>query len=451
MKILTVVGARPNFMKAAPIIGAINERNKRVSADFAEDSQYWGRKIEHILVHTGQHYDDFMSGSFFNDLNLPKPDVHLGIGSGSHAVQTAEIMRKFEGVVCAERPDVVVVVGDVNSTLACALVVAKIAFDSAGSRPLIAHVEAGLRSFDMSMPEEINRILTDHVSDLLLVTEESGLQNLQKEGVCRNKIHFVGNTMIDSLLSCKEKAEASTILEDLGLRTHGEANGSGKDIASYGLLTLHRPSNVDNSETFMNILGGLEELEQSCPIIFPVHPRTQRRIRELGIRFHDGKDMRMAGNGEVATGRKTGIVLTNPLGYLDFLCLMKHATIVVTDSGGIQEETTCLGIPCVTVRENTERPVTVERGTNLIAGTSKQVIRQTIQQQLRRNGSSTVPKNWDGQAATRILDILIGTFMSGSLMSSPLDPLLEIDSVAYNLDASQISSEVATKASAIVP
>src|SRR6266478_6977120 len=248
MIILAVVGARPNFMKAAPIIAAINEHSERVSANGAGRGERSAQTIRHILVHTGQHYDEFMSGSFFSDLNLPKPAIHLGVGSGSHAVQTAEIMKKFEEVLLTEKPDVVVVVGDVNSTLACALVAAKISFDSAGSRPVIAHVEAGLRSFDRSMPEEVNRILTDHVSDLLFVTEESGLQNLRNEGVCRNKIHFVGNTMIDSLLSCKEKAEASTILEDLGLRTHGEANGSSKDIASYGLLTLHRPSNVDNSE-----------------------------------------------------------------------------------------------------------------------------------------------------------------------------------------------------------
>src|SRR5947208_2472253 len=232
MKILIVVGARPNFMKAAPIIAATHEHNRSASGLVARHP--WAREPIHaLLVHTGQHYDDLMSSAFFRDLNIPSPDVHLGVGSGSHATQTAAVMEKFEPIVLKEKPDAVILVGDVNSTLASALVTAKVSFDSSGSRPLIAHVEAGLRSFDMSMPEEINRILTDHVSDLLLVTEESGLQNLQKEGVCRNKIHFVGNTMIDSLLSCKEKAEASTILEDLGLRTHGEANGSGKDIASY--------------------------------------------------------------------------------------------------------------------------------------------------------------------------------------------------------------------------
>src|SRR5207249_6728167 len=212
-----------------------------------------------------------------------EPDVHLGVGSGSHAVQTVEIMKKFEEVLLGKKPDVVVVVGDVNSTLACALVAAKITFDSAGSRPLIVHVEAGLRSFDRSMPEEFNRILTDHVSDLLFVTEESGLQNLRNEGVSPTKIHFVGNTMIDSLLAFKEKAEASTILEELGLRTQTGNNGAGNSVGRYTLLTLHRPANVDNRDAFRNILAGLEELAAECPIVFPVHPRTQRRIKEFGL------------------------------------------------------------------------------------------------------------------------------------------------------------------------
>ena len=395
MKILIVVGARPNFMKAAPIIAAINEHNQRISANSADRCERPAGTIQHILVHTGQHYDDLMSGSFFSDLKLPKPDVHLGVGSGSHAVQTAEIMKKFDEVLLEEKPDVVVVVGDVNSTLACALVAAKISFDSAGSRPLIAHVEAGLRSFDRSMPEEINRILTDHVSDLLFVTEESGLQNLRNEGISPDRIHFVGNTMIDSLLAFKEKAEASTILEELGLRTQPWKNGAGDSIIPYALLTLHRPTNVDNRDAFLNILAGLEELATDCPIVFPVHPRTRRRIKEFGLEPHLGM------NG-------TRIKLTHPLGYLDFLCLMKHATLVVTDSGGIQEETTCLGVPCVTVRESTERPVTVEIGTNTVAGTKKEGIKDAIRRQTgRRTGG--VPKKWDGQAATRIVDVLIRT------------------------------------------
>jgi len=362
--------------------------------------------IQHILVHTGQHYDELMSGSFFNDLNLPKPDVHLGVGSGSHAAQTAEIMKKFEEVVLAEKPDVVVVVGDVNSTIGCALVTSKISFDSSGSRPMIVHVEAGLRSFDRSMPEEINRIVTDHVSDLLFVTEESGIQNLLKEGVSLDRIHLVGNTMIDSLLTFKDKAEESTICEKLGLRTgHGK---HGNSIRPYALLTLHRPSNVDNNEGFLSILAGLEELAKDLPVIFPVHPRTRQRIKEFGLDLHAGPSAAaLMGNGETPGNARAGIVLTDPLGYLDFLCLMKHAAIVVTDSGGIQEETTCLGIPCVTVRENTERPITVESGTNVVAGTKKEKVQEAIRRQMKRKVGAAMPKNWDGRAAARIVDILI--------------------------------------------
>jgi UDP-N-acetylglucosamine 2-epimerase (non-hydrolysing) len=408
MKILTVVGARPNFMKAGPIIAAINEHNGTLLENSANGPGQQAETIRHVLVHTGQHYDEFMSGSFFNDLNLPKPDVHLGVGSGSHAVQTAEIMEKFEEVLLREKPDVVVVVGDVNSTLACALVTSKVCFDADGSRPVIAHVEAGLRSFDRSMPEEINRILTDHVSDLLFVTEESGLRNLRNEGVSPDKVHFVGNTMIDSLLNFKEKAEKSAVLERLALVGQGGKNGGANAVARYALLTLHRPSNVDNRAVFLNILGGLEELATDCPVVFPVHPRTQRRIREFGIEFDPGAaakerkgDLRGSGN------CRGGIVLTDPLGYLDFLCLMKHATLVVTDSGGIQEETTILGVPCITVRENTERPATVESGTNTIAGTKTDTIKDAIRRQVGRKREKSVPKNWDGRAGARIVDILV--------------------------------------------
>jgi UDP-N-acetylglucosamine 2-epimerase (non-hydrolysing) len=349
-----------------------------------------------------------MSGAFFRDLSLPKPDVHLGVGSGSHAVQTAEIMKKFEQVLLGQKPDIVLLVGDVNSTLACALVTAKISFDSAGSRPLIAHVEAGLRSFDQSMPEEVNRILSDQVSDLLFVTEESGLQNLRNEGVSLDKIHFVGNTIIDSLLALKDKAEVSTILEELGLRTQTGRNGADKSISRYALLTLHRPSNVDNRDVFLNILAGLEELATDCPVVFPVHPRTRQRIREFGFEFRPGATARKhKGNARDPGNCRDGIILTDPLGYLDFLCLLKHATLVVTDSGGIQEETTILGTPCVTVRENTERPVTVESGTNTIAGTKTDTIKDAIRRQISRKRKGGVPKNWDGQAAARIVDILV--------------------------------------------
>ena len=371
MRILIVVGARPNFMKAAPIIAAINRHNEAS-----------GEPIQIILVHTGQHYDDFMSGSFFTDLKLPRPDVHLGIGSGSHAIQTAEIMKRFEAVLLDEKPDVVLVVGDVNSTLACALVAAKISFDAVGTRPLIVHVEAGLRAFDRSMPEEINRILTDQVSDVLFVSEESGFENLRSEGISPDRIHFVGNTMIDSLLAFKEQADASTILDDLGLRSR-----------PYALMTLHRPANVDNPDAFLNILAGIEELAANQPVVFPVHPRTRGRMKEFSLR----PDFEM------------NVILTDPLGYLDFLCLMKQATLVVTDSGGIQEETTCLGIPCVTVRENTERPATVASGTNVIAGTATEKIRQAIRQQIGRKHVGGIPAKWDGRAATRIVDVLVRT------------------------------------------
>jgi UDP-N-acetylglucosamine 2-epimerase (non-hydrolysing) len=405
MKILTVVGARPNFMKAAPIIAAINGHNQRVLIDTGDRAERQAGTIRHILVHTGQHYDELMSGTFFSDLSLPKPDIHLNVGSASHAVQTAEIMKKFEEVLLEEKPDVVVVVGDVNSTLACALVTSKISLDSHGSRPVIAHVEAGLRSFDRSMPEEINRILTDHASDLLFVTEESGLQNLSKEGISLGKIHLVGNTMIDSLLNFKEKADASIILEELGLR-QATKNGGAKSANRYALLTMHRPSNVDNRDVFLKILKGLEELAAECPVIFPTHPRTQRRIEEFGIQF--GFEL-AAGKykGNIRCTCRNGIVLTDPLGYLDFLCLMKYAAVVVTDSGGIQEETTILGVPCVTVRENTERPVTVESGTNTIAGTNTDTIKDAVRRQIGRKWKGGVPKNWDGRAAVRIIDILV--------------------------------------------
>src|SRR5208337_5029472 len=280
MKILTIVGARPNFMKAAPIIAAIDEYNRALENRPEVSGE--STSLQHVLVHTGQHYDEIMSGSFFNDLNLPKPDVYMGVGSGSHAVQTAEIMKKFEDILLKEKPEMVIVVGDVNSTVACALVTAKISFDAAGSRPLIAHVEAGLRSFDRTMPEEINRIVTDHLADLLFVTEESALANLKNEGIASAKVHFVGNTMIDSLLTFKGKADSSTKLEELGLRSHSGKNGAGKQVARYALLTLHRPANVDNQKSLQNILDGLHELGKDCLIIFPVHPRTQKRIKEFG-------------------------------------------------------------------------------------------------------------------------------------------------------------------------
>lgn len=407
-KIITVVGARPNFMKAAPIIAAIRVHNERLSispnSTGAGDSRL---VLQNVLVHTGQHYDEAMSDRFFADLNIPKPDVHLGVGSGSHAAQTAEIMKRFEEVLLQEKPDLLVVVGDVNSTLACALVAAKISFDANGTRPLIAHVEAGLRSFDRGMPEEFNRILTDHVADLLFVTEESGLRNLRKEGIPDRKIHFVGNTMIDSLVAFRGKADGSNILNKLGLRNRNGVREITDGLARYALLTLHRPSNVDQRATFLNILEGLEELSHSCPVIFPAHPRTQKRIAEFGFehffRTENGSHEGEESDSIHADGR---IRLVEPLGYLDFLCLMGHAAVVVTDSGGIQEETTCLGVPCVTVRENTERPVTVDVGTNILAGTSKEGIRKATRRQLESSVSGVVPEGWDGRSAQRILNAI---------------------------------------------
>jgi len=398
MKIMIVVGARPNFMKAAPVVFAIHDHNASVAALPGVSQTDSAEQIQLVLVHTGQHYDEAMSGSFFSDLGLPKPDVHLEVGSGSHAAQTAEIMRRFEAVILEKKPDLVMVFGDVNSTVACALVTSKIVLDSSGKRPLIAHVEAGLRSFDRAMPEEINRVITDHLSDLLFVTEESGKENLCREGIKPEKIHFVGNTMIDSLRASEEKAGKSAILDQFGLR--GASNGS---VKRYALLTLYRPSNVDDRETFLSILEGLDELAGSCPILFSAHPRTRKRIAEFGLeRFFQ------AGNEQ--SGNETGIRLLDPLGYFDFLCLMKHAALVVTDSGGIQEETTCLKVPCVTVRENTERPVTVTCGTNVIAGTNSENIRRAVKDQLSGKKQGRVPEKWDGQAAGRIVQTIVQEF-----------------------------------------
>jgi len=393
MKIMIVVGARPNFMKAGPLINAIRAEDRHT----VRKTSVLPAGIQLVLVHTGQHYDSAMSGSFFTDLQLPAPDVHLEAGSGTHAVQTAEIMRRFEQVLKDVEPEAVVVVGDVNSTVGCALVAAKIAYSN-GNRPLIAHVEAGLRSFDRGMPEEINRVVTDHLSDLLFVTEESGVRNLKNEGIAEEKIHFVGNTMIDSLLVSQEKADKSNVFSTLGIER--DADGTAQ---RYALLTLHRPSNVDNRETFLSILDGLTGLAAEMPIFFSTHPRTRKRIAEFGLEPFFQLDGAKTGDGGTL---RNGIHVLDPVGYIDFLALMKHAAIVVTDSGGIQEETTCLGVPCVTVRENTERPVTVTCGTNVIAGTNAGNIRKAIQNQLDTKGSGSVPEKWDGKAGERIISIL---------------------------------------------
>ncbi|WP_447968784.1 non-hydrolyzing UDP-N-acetylglucosamine 2-epimerase [Nitrospira sp. M1] len=405
MKIVLVAGARPNFMKVSAIIDAIHAHNASGS-----------RRIEYRLVHTGQHYDAQMSQAFFTDLGIPKPDVDMGVGSSSHAQQTGEIIKRFESVVLDERPDVVLVVGDVNSTIACSLVASKIFYPTPTAtlklfRPRIAHVEAGLRSFDREMPEEVNRVLTDVVSDFLFITERSAEKNLKKEGIAKEKVHFVGNTMVDSLLKHRKKSQESTILERLGLS--GNANGaqssSRKDGVvtspkqkarrAYGVMTLHRPSNVDDSTCFQPILEALKELSQEMPIVFPVHPRTLKRIQEFQLESYFAS-LTPCDIGE------SGLFCIEPQGYLDFLCLTANAKLVLTDSGGLQEETTILGVPCVTLRENTERPITITQGTNVLAGTKKDQILLHARRQLAHHTKHKRPKFWDGHAGQRIVDIL---------------------------------------------
>ena len=380
MKILVVVGARPNFMKAAPILKAVREFNGMRGE--------WAGAIQPILVHTGQHYDAKMSDTFFADLEMPSPDVFLGAGSGSHAEQTAEIMKRFEPALVREKPDVMLVVGDVNSTLACALVASKM---PSNSRPAIAHVEAGLRSFDRDMPEEINRILTDQLSDFLFVTEESGVRNLRKEGVSATKVHLVGNTMIDSLREYESRADGSSVMHTLEVQKR-----------RYALLTLHRAANVDERESLAEILEGISELSKLVTVIFPAHPRTQKKIVELGLSRYFAQSVR----------------IIEPLGYLDFLCLMKNARLVVTDSGGIQEETTALGVPCVTARDNTERPVTIDVGTNLLGGTRRDTIAKAIRTQLASKPRTSLPDMWDGRAAARIVGILADRYMRAEVMAA---------------------------------
>lgn len=389
MRIIIVVGARPNFMKVAPILRAIAAHNS-TAGDRSQSV------MQPILVHTGQHYDAMMSDAFFTDLNLPKPDIFLGVGSGTHAAQTAEIMRRFEQVLIENKPDVVLVVGDVNSTIGCALVAAKLS-----PRPMIAHVEAGLRSFDREMPEEVNRIVTDHLCDWLFVTEPSGITNLRSEGIPEERVFFVGNTMIDTLLACATRADASQILSNIGLCEHQNGNGHLPVPRPYALLTLHRPANVDDRDAFLGIIAGLQELASSHEIIFPAHPRTQGRIREHGLEAY----FRFESQQQDVNGAN-GIRLIDPKGYLDFVCLMKNARLVVTDSGGIQEESICLGVPCVTLRENTERPVTLAEGMNVLGGVRREGIQRAIRQQLVRKQGARMPELWDGRAAERIVEVL---------------------------------------------
>ncbi|MFN2491452.1 MAG: non-hydrolyzing UDP-N-acetylglucosamine 2-epimerase [Pyrinomonadaceae bacterium] len=361
LKVINVVGARPNFIKVAPIVDAMKRRK---------------REFTPLVVHTGQHYDVEMSDAFFRDLDLPKADIHLGVGSGSHAAQTADIMKGFEAVVIKEKPDWVLVVGDVNSTLACALVCVKLGVN-------VAHVEAGLRSRDRTMPEEINRLLTDQIANLLFTPSEDADQNLLAEGIAPERIRFVGNIMIDSLYSNLERSKESRIKEKIELTNR-----------PYAVLTLHRPSNVDERETFTRILKALETLAKELTIVFPVHPRTKKMMTQLGLI-------------ERVNGIK-GLQLIDSLGYLDFLSLCTTARIVLTDSGGLQEETTVLGIPCLTLREHTERPITVKMGTNTIVGTDSQRIVAAARIALDGNLErvSCIPPLWDGNTADRILDEL---------------------------------------------
>ena len=367
MKVICVVGARPNFMKAAPVIEALRKRPE----------------MSVMLVHTGQHYDRQMSELFFEELGLPKPDLDLEVGSGSHGEQTGQIMIRIEPVLQREKPDLVIVLGDVNSTVAVALCAAKLGIK-------VAHVEAGLRSFDRTMPEELNRILTDHLSDYLFTTEPSARKNLLREGIAEEKIFFVGNVMVDTLVNHVERARAYRFREKLGLASR-----------SYGLLTLHRPSNVDELGTLTTILEAVHELGKEIPIVFPCHPRTRQQLDKTGLKYL------ATGNGSGDGTKQRPLIVMDPLGYVEFLSLMTDARLVLTDSGGIQEETTMLGIPCLTLRENTERPVTIEQGTNVLVGTCRERILAAATKALNGTCSGTrVPELWDGKAAERIAEIL---------------------------------------------
>tara|TARA_B110000881_G_scaffold88901_1_gene77982 strand:+ start:2084 stop:3187 length:1104 start_codon:yes stop_codon:yes gene_type:complete len=362
--IILVVGARPNFMKIAPIYAELSKRGEKL-----------------LLLHTGQHYDDNMSKVFFDDLGMPKPDLYLGIGSGSHAYQTATVMIEFEKICMESNPSMVVVVGDVNSTVACSIVCAKL-------RISCAHVEAGLRSFDRDMPEEINRIITDSIADILLTPSPDGDENLLAEGISMKRIKRVGNVMIDSLYSNLERSKKSEISNELQLKDE------------YAVVTLHRPSNVDDKENFTLILGSLEKIGEKIQLVFPLHPRTEKNAKAFGL-FSRLEAI-------------PNIVLTGPVGYLDFVALMSSSTLVLTDSGGLQEETTALGIPCITLRENTERPITVTEGTNTIVGCDPKLIEMTAFEALAGKGKAgRVPDMWDGKTAERIADVLLEHISNG--------------------------------------
>ncbi len=352
--IIIVVGARPNFMKMAPIYDYLKSKN-----------------LPLILVHTGQHYDENMSKIFFDDLGMPKPDIYLGVGSGSHAKQTAQIMIDFEEICEENKPSMVIVAGDVNSTIACALVSSKLNIP-------VAHIEAGLRSFDMKMPEEINRVLTDRISNLLFTPSTDANQNLINEGTNESSIKLVGNVMIDSLLNNIEKAEKSNIHNKLNIIR-----------GKYAIVTLHRPSNVDHKDTLSGIITSFEKIGSEIPLIFPIHPRTSQMMTKFGF------DERIS--------QIPYLQMIKPQGYLDFLALTKYSKVVLTDSGGLQEETTALGIPCITIRENTERPITVTEGTNTIVGSqTENIMREWTIVSQNEGKKGTIPKLWDGKTAERI-------------------------------------------------
>ncbi|MFH0924716.1 MAG: UDP-N-acetylglucosamine 2-epimerase (non-hydrolyzing) [bacterium] len=361
-KIIIIAGARPNFMKIAPLMKEFNK---------------YKDTFEIILVHTGQHYDFVMSEVFFQNLNIPNPDIYLNIGSGSHAVQTAQIMIAFEKVILEKKPELLIVVGDVNSTLACSLVASKLGIK-------VAHVESGLRSFDRTMPEEINRVVTDSLSDYLFVSEESGLENLEKEGVAKDKVFYVWNVMIDSLLEHTPFIDKSNILRQLNVSTK-----------EYCVLTLHRPSNVDSKESLAEIYDILSAISKNIKIIYPIHPRTKKMLAVHNVlnKFEGLKNLQMI----------------QPLGYIDFIKLIKETSFVITDSGGIQEETTVLKVPCLTMRENTERPVTIKLGTNCLVGRDKMEILSCIGRIKNKEiKEGEIPMFWDGKAAERIVQVLRG-------------------------------------------